>query len=211
MPAHQPDLVAVEDRRGAGERRLEEHRQERPSRIAAEDGPQPRRVVRSDDVELDGDDVRVVGVRELDHRVRERRPVERPHPQPVFVMGGDDPHVEVGAADEAQDRLAERVVHQGVESVAAQPLGCHPPDLADQVRIRADRPAAAAELLPERLVVDLGRNVESPAVDPEAEPVLRDGHQELADLGVGGVELGQGRQVPPGLVAELGRGVPGGG
>ena len=44
---------------------------------------------------------------------------------------------------------------------------------------------------------------------PKRSQYLRHGHQELADLGVGGVELGQGRQVPPGRVAELGRGRPG--
>ncbi len=184
MAARQADLVAVVDRWRAGERRLEEHRQLRASRIAPEHRAQARRIVRAEDVELDRDDVRVVRVRQLHHPARERRPVERPHPQPVFVMGAHDRHVEVVHPGEAQDRLAERVVHQRIEAVAAQPLGRDPPDLADEIGIGTDRLAAPPELLPERLVIDLTGHVQPPAIDPEPEPVLRDGHQELADLGV---------------------------
>ena len=99
-------------------------------------------------------------------------------------MGADDRHVEVGHPGEAQDRLTERVVHQRVEAVAAQPLGRDPPDLPDEIGIGTDGLAAPPELLPERLVIDLTGHVQPPAIDPEPEPVLRDGHQELADLGV---------------------------
>ena len=86
-----------------------------------------------------------------------------------------------------------------------QPVGRDVPDLADQVGIGSDRPAAPPELLPERLVVDLLRDVEPPAVDAEAQPVLGDAQQVLAHRGVVGVELGQGRQAPPRLVAERAR------
>ena len=61
-----------------------------------------------------------------------------------------------------------------VEPVAGEPLGRLVPDLADDVGLRVDGAAAAAELLPERLVADLGRHVQAPAVDAEAQPVLGD-------------------------------------
>jgi hypothetical protein len=81
-------------------------------------------------------------------------------------------------------------------------LGRHRPDLADQIRIRADRPTALSEFLPEGLVVDLTRDVQSPAIDPEAEPVFGDPEQVLADLRLVRVQLGQGGQAPPRLVAQ---------
>ena len=156
VAALEADLVAVVDARRARQRRLEERRQPDARDVAAQHGPQPRRVVRAEQVELDRDDVRLVGGRELHDPSRERRPVERPDGEPVLVVAPRR-HVEVRAAGEPQDRLAERVVHQRVEAVAAEPVGRDPPDLADEVGVRAGSPGSAAELLPERLVVDLRR------------------------------------------------------
>src|SRR5258706_4533145 len=62
--------------------------------------------------------------------------------------------------------------------------------------------ATGPELLPEGLVVDLGRDLEPPAVDPEAEPVLGDAKQELADLRLVRVELWQGWHPPPRVIPE---------
>ena len=126
-------------------------------------------------------------------------------------MGAHDRHVEVGHPGEAKDRLTERVVHQRVETVAAQPLGGDPPDLPDEVGIGADRLAAPPELLPERLVVDLTGHVQPPAIDAEAEPVLRDRHQELADLGVRVLSLGSAGRPHHALYPSSVAGVPGGG
>ena len=39
-------------------------------------------------------------------------------------------------ADEADDRLGQRVVHQRVEAVAGDPLGLDVPDLGNDVRLR---------------------------------------------------------------------------
>ena len=121
---------------------------------------------------------------------------------PVLVVAPDDVLVEVTLRREAEDRLGQRVVHQRVEPVARQPLGRLVPDLADDVRLGVHGPAAPPELVPERLVADLGRHVQAPAVDPEAEPVLGDLEEVLADLRVVGVELGQGGQPPPRPVAQ---------
>ena len=118
------------------------------------------------------------------------------------MVAPDDRHVQRRSSGECQDRLRQRVVHEGIEPVAAEPVRRDLPDLPDEVGIGADGSAARPELLPERLVVDLRRYVEPPAVDPEAEPVLGDPEQVLAHLGLVRVQLGQGRQVPPRLVAE---------
>ena len=76
VAAAEPDLVApVVDARRARERHLEERRQPdaRDVRIT-KDRPQPRGIVRPDQVELDRHDVRVVGRRELPHPIRESGP-----------------------------------------------------------------------------------------------------------------------------------------
>ena len=86
----------------------------------------------------------------------------------------DDPQVEARPAGEAQDGRGERVVHEPVEAVAREPVGRLGPDLADQVCLGVDGPAAAPELGPEGRVLDLRRHVEAPAVDAEPEPVLAD-------------------------------------
>ncbi len=127
----------------------------------------------------------------------------------VFLMGSDDVHVEHRPASKAQDRLGQRVVHQRVEPVAVHPFRRDAPDLADQVGVRPDRAAAAAEVLPERLVVDLVGDVQSPAIDAEPEPVLGDAEQVLPNGGLAGVQLGQRRESPPRPIAEGARWRPG--
>ncbi len=77
--------------------------------------------------------------------------------QRELVVGGDQRGVEGRPAHEPEDRLQQRVVHQGVEPVAADPVRRHVPDLAHEVGVRVDGPAAPPELLPEGLVVDLRR------------------------------------------------------
>ena len=126
---------------------------------------------------------------------------------PVLVVTADDTFVQVPLGREAHDRLRQRVVHDRVETIAGQPLRALGPDLAHDVRLGVHRAAAAPELLPERLVADLGGHVEAPAVDPEAQPVLGHLHDVGADLGVVGVELGQGRQAPPGPVPQVPEGL----
>ena len=165
--------------------------------------------MRAEEVELDGQDGRVIRRGEL-HELRAKAgTVERMDAHGVLPMARDDGHVQVAAAGEPEDGLAQRVVHQCVEPVAAQPVGRHAPDLADEVGVRADGPAAGPELLPEGLVVDLARHVEPPAVDPEPEPVLGHPEQILTNLRLVGIELGQGRQAPPRRVPEGGRRRPG--
>ena len=79
--------------------------------------------------------------------------------------------------------------------------GRHLPDLADDVRLGVGRVDRPAELGPERAVVDLVGHVEPPAVGAEVDPVAADVPEELADGRGVGVELGQGVQAPPGVVA----------
>ncbi len=182
VAAGQADLVAVVDARGTGHRHLEQRRQPDALRVAAEQAAQPRRVVRTEQVELDGDDVGVVGRGQVGDLPGEGWAVERTDGDRELPVRRDQRGVEPVARREADDRLGQRVVHQRVEAVAAEPVRGHPPDLADEVGVGTDRPTAPAELLPERLVVDLAGNVQPPAVDPEAEPVLGDAEQVLADL-----------------------------
>src|SRR5690606_34148493 len=72
-------------------------------------------------------------------------------------------------ADEAEDGAGQRVVHDAVEHVTGQPAVGVVPDLADEVRVWPHRAAAASELAPEGVVVDLGRHVEPPSVRAETQ------------------------------------------
>ncbi len=81
------------------------------------------------------------------------------------------------------------------------------PDLADDVRLRVDGTHAAAEFLPEGVVVDLGRDVQPPAVDAQPDPVFSDAEQKFAHGRYMRVELWQGRQVPPAAIANRGEAV----
>jgi hypothetical protein len=111
--------------------------------------------------------------------------------------------VDAARAGKGHRRGPERVVHQGVVHVALEDAGLQRPDLGHDVGLGVERLHAAPELAPEVVVLDLVRHVQSPAVDAEPDPVLRDTHEVLADLGVVHVQLRQGREVPPGLVAQL--------
>ena len=155
-------------------------------------------------VQLDGDHVRVVDAEQLDEAARERWTVERSQVLPVFVMGVDGHHIEPRTADEPEDRLRQRVVHQRIEPVAGHPFGRRLPDLADEVGVGPHGATALAERRPERRVVDLGRHVKPPAVDAESQPVLTDRQQVLAHVVVARVQLRQRGQAPPRLVAEPG-------
>ena len=57
-----------------------------------------------------------------------------------------------------------------------------------------------AEIVPESIVIDLVGHVQAPAVGALLDPVARHVQQELAHVGVGGIELGQALDAPPGLV-----------
>ena len=86
--------------------------------IPAKHGQRSWRIVRPDEVELDGNDIGVVRAQQLHEPRAEGRAVERPDVLRVLVMTGDDIHVQAGPPDEAQDGLGQRVVHERVESVA---------------------------------------------------------------------------------------------
>ena len=117
--------------------------------------------------------------------------------------------VDVLADEERDAGPGELVVHHRVPHVALEPARGVGPDLADDVRLGIAGLDPVAELAPERVVVDLVGDVEPPAVDAEIDPLPADAPEELADLGAAGVELGQGRQAPPGLVVGLLVGVVG--
>ena len=202
VAAGQPDLVAVVDARRAGQCQLEERREADGGPIAAEDRVDPRRIVTADEVELDGGHRRVVEAHEVLETGGEARSIEIVDRPSVRVVGVDDPPVEPPTCGEAEDRRPERVVHQRVEAVAAEPVGRLVPDLSDEVGVGTDGPATTAELAPESRVVDLGRDVEPPAVRAEPEPVLGGREEVLADRRRLDGELRQGRQAPPGRVAE---------
>ena len=59
---------------------------------------------------------------------------------------------------------------------------------------------APAEFLPERIVVDLGRDVQAPAVDAAPDPMLGNTEEEFTHRRDAGVEFRQGRQVPPAAI-----------
>ena len=92
-------------------------------------------------------------------------------PSPVAeFLDGDGVLVE----EELHDRLAEDVVHDAVKLVALQPAGGFVPDFAYDVGLGIDGLDAAAEFLPEGVVVDFIGNVETPAVDAATGPVFGD-------------------------------------
>ena len=71
-----------------------------------------------------------------------------------------------------------------------------------EIGVGIDRPDPCPECLPERGIGNLLGHVQSPAVDPEPDPVLGNVEQVVADRLEVGVQLGQRWQAPPGLVAQ---------
>ena len=203
VAALDPDLVAVVDAWRARQCHLEQHSQPDRGDVARDQRPQARHVVGGEQVQLRGDRRRRVRRGLGENRRREHGRVRWSNVHRELVVGRDERGVERGPTHEPEDRLEERVVHQGVEPVAADPARRDIPDLPHQVCVGVHGPATPTELLPEHLVVDLGGDVQPPSVDPEPQPVLRDRPQELADGRMVRVELRQGRHVPPGPVPEL--------
>ncbi|MNS97004.1 hypothetical protein D3C72_1313260 [compost metagenome] len=79
------------------------------------------------------------------------------------------------------------------------------PDLAHDVGLGVDRADLLAPGAPEVVGSDLVGHIEAPAVDALLGPVLGDLEQVLLDfLVLGGLELGQGAEAPPGVVVGLG-------
>ena len=187
------DLVAVVDRRCARQGALQQGRHPQRRVVPADHREGPRRVVRADEVELDRDDVGVVDTEQIGQPGGEPLPVQRAQVLAVLVVGVDDPEVEAWTAHEAEDGLAERVVHQGVETVVADPPRRDLPDLPDEVRVGTDGSASTPELRPEGRVLDLLRDVQAPTIDPEAQPVLGDREEVLAGVGMVGIDLRQRR------------------
>ncbi len=190
------DLVAVVDAGRAGHRHLEKCTEAQRAFVLA-DRPQRARGV--------------VAVEQVHLRLRHFPRVDVVH---VVDAGGQVARIErdqcvaarfvlraqrVGAK-ETERQPAEDVVHHGVEAVAAQPLARLVPDFADDVGIGVALFHRGAERLPEGDVVDLLRHVEPPAVDAKVDPETRHVEQIFAHTGIGDVELGQRRDVPPGVV-----------
>ena len=108
----------------------------------------------------------------LGEALAERGAVQVVEGVPIIRLPGGDVSIDVWPTHEPEDRQAEGIVHQRIEPVAGQPLGRVVPDLAHEVGLGVDGPHAPTELRPERGFLDVGRDIESPTVDPEACPVL---------------------------------------
>jgi hypothetical protein len=186
VPAVQADLVAVVDAGRAGQREEQQQRQRHGVGVAAHHPREAGRVVRSQEVELRVDDRPGVAG---DLRLQRRREGLCLQPRELLVTAARDLVGVDVARHEAQDGAGERVVHHGIELIALQPPAGVVPDLPHDVGLRVHGPAAAPELAPEGVVVDLAGNVETPAVDAEAEPMLGHPHEVVAHRGRGGVEL----------------------
>ena len=89
----------------------------------------------AEQVELDGDDLRVVGAQLVLDAVEEAPAVVVPDPGPDVAVGVDGGLVAVTAGGEREDRERERVVHVGVELVALEPAVVLVPDLGDDVGV----------------------------------------------------------------------------
>jgi hypothetical protein len=76
------------------------------------------------------------------------------------------------------------------------------PDLTDDIRFLVGLPDPIPKLLPERIIVDFAGHIEPPAVDAEIDPVFGDVEDELAHGRRIRVELGQGRDIPPGAITD---------
>ena len=112
--------------------------------VAAGEREEARRVVARQQVELDGDDVRVVGVEQLVQARRERGGVHRPDVVPVLVVEVEDAPVQVRARGEPEDRLGQRVVHERVEPVARAPTRARCARSRRRCRPPGPRPARGA-------------------------------------------------------------------
>src|SRR5512135_3558943 len=106
------------------------------------------------------------------------------------------------AGEEAQAGRGDEVVHAGIELISLEPAAGFVPDLPNDVCIGINGLDAPPEFLPERVVVDLPGDVETPAVDAEFGPILRNAEQELANSRAAGVEFREGGQVPPALITD---------
>ena len=136
---------------------------------------------------------------QLGDRVAERLGPGRS--DPLEAGAADLVAVDVVADEEGDAGAGEQVVHHGVPHVALEPVPGLVPDLADDVRVGVAGADPAAELAPEVVVLDLAGHVQPPAVDAEVDPAPGDPEEELAHRGRLDVELRQGRQAPPGVIA----------
>jgi len=188
------DLVAVVDRRRAGQRELEQRRQLLPLRIIPQHERQPGRVV---------------AVQQVHHGVVRRRRV-------IFLDGADhaldlagrqrvDDAIAVGVvvgevlrAREAQNPRPQAVVHGRVPLLAEQPAGRIAPFLADDHGfgvVVARRHAEPFPVVVGRAAgVDVAADVQPPAADSLAAPGVGHAvtaHEEIqARLGACAVDLG---------------------
>ena len=99
-PALDPDLIAVVDARGSGQRCLERYGQPVGGSVAANQAVEARGVVAVQQVQLHAEHLGAIGGQQLLEPGREPRPVERPNPRPVLVMAPQQRLVEVSAAGE---------------------------------------------------------------------------------------------------------------
>ena len=105
----------------------------------------------------------------------------------------------------AQSAPGDPVVHHPIKVLAAKPLARLTPDLTDDPGLGVGPAHLPPEGLPEARL-DLIGNIEAPSIDPPLDPVATDRQQMRLNLGMGVVELRQGRVAPPGVVtAELPR------
>ena len=144
VAAGHPDLVAVVDARRARQRQLRERGEPDGRQVVAADRADPGRVVAAQQVQLDRDDVRVVGAELVLDAVEEAPAVVVADPRPHVHVGVDGRLVAVVAGRERQDRERQLVVHVGVELVPLQPAVILVPDLGHDVGVRVRRPSRGA-------------------------------------------------------------------
>ncbi len=199
LTAAQPDLVTVVDAGSAGVSHLEQDGELEGGLVATHQRDEAGHIVAVQEVELGQGDFMRVQVEQAVGSLHKPPGVQhfgvwQAH-EALGHLPGDAP-----APEKAQAQLGELVVHHRVELVPLEPALGLPGDLANQVCFGVGGLHHLAELLPEGVVVDLERDVQPPAVDPLVDPVASDLHDKTADLGVAGVELGQGRQVVPAVI-----------
>ena len=105
----------------------------------------------------------------------------------------------------SEHRLTQGVIHHAVKLVALQPTRRLVPDFTDNIRFRVNRLDAAAEFLPEAIVINFVRNIEAPAVNAALHPVLAHREKVIANIGIVGIELWERRVTPPAIVIGLAR------
>ena len=125
----------------ARQREEQQRRQVHRVGVPLDDRGHPRRVVRTEQVELRFGDRSWVAFELGRQHLGEGLGGQRL--ELLVAALGDLGPVDL-ARGEAEDRLGDRVVHHGVELVALQPAAGVPPDLADEVRARVHRAPAAA-------------------------------------------------------------------